>query len=157
MYPCHQIPPCAQSEESGHIKVVLSPEHCCEIQRHRNSPSLFPSNKDSIRVNVLELDVYWSAFLSHCSKRTAVSAGWDLASKWSLVIKRHYGYCILTIELLCPTEICSPDDLIVQLMYEIMLVHIFIEHSDPTFTIIMGKSMETYRNIYPPVALWYMN
>lgn len=61
--------------------------------------------------------------------------------------------------LKCPTEICSPDDLIAQLMYEIMLVHIFIEHSDPTFTIIVGKSMETliYRNIYPPVALRYMN
>lgn len=61
--------------------------------------------------------------------------------------------------LKCPTEICSPDDLIAQLMYAITLVHIFIEHSDPTFTIIVGKSMETliYRNIYPSVALGYMN
>lgn len=34
---------------------------------HRNTTSLFPSYKDSVRVNVLELDVYWRAFLSYCS------------------------------------------------------------------------------------------
>lgn len=37
------------------------------FSNHRNAPSLFPSYKDSVRVNVLELDIYRRAFLCYCS------------------------------------------------------------------------------------------